>query len=298
MGSEMKTPIDKINSGANDIVQIVCTTACNLFWCSNCTQILPFRKDIKHMSPEVFRQTLRSLDGWPGVRAMFGGNPCVHPQFPELCRIMAEEVSNQNQRGLWTNDLMKHGEITKRTFWPYGRFNLNVHCDVKAADYMREWLPGIPILGEDRPSWHSPILMDYRDFGISDENWIEMRENCDINQRWSAAIMERDGAPYAYFCEVAGALDGIREENNGILAEPGWWKWPMNRFENQVKSCCDRGCGVPLKRKGHLDSDETYDISSSWQEATQLRNAFTLVHVGLPEGTEIPTDYQARWSEK
>jgi hypothetical protein len=117
---------------------------------------------------------------------------------------------------------------------------------------MDRWLPGrlIPT-SRDRASWHSPILLDWRDMGLSEPEWVAKREACDINQHWSAAILERDGAPYAYFCEVAGALDGIRGENHGIPAVPGWWRFKMDRFGDQVKSCCDAGCGVPLKRLGH-----------------------------------------------
>ena len=287
----MKAPTDK----SNDIIQIEVTRKCSLFNCSNCTRLLPFRKDTVEMSVDVFRQALRSLEGWPGVRAMFGGTPCSHSRYPDLCQIMMEEVPDQRQRGLWTNSLRGHGEITRQTFYPHGRLNLNAHCNAADADEIERWLPGRLIrTSRDRASWHSSILLDYRDYGLSDAEWVEARENCDINRNWSACIVERDGQPYAWFCEVASALDGVRGENNGILAEPGWWRFKMDRFEHQVRNCCDRGCGVPLRRKGQLDTADTYDASKSFVPLTLKRKGRVEIveQANLTEPVYEATDYQ------
>lgn len=287
----MRAPTDK----SNDIIQICVTRKCDLFHCSNCTQLLPFRKDAVEMSIDCFRQALRSCQGWPGVVAMFGGNPCTHSRFPELCQIMASEIPDQRHRGLWTNNLMRHGQVVKDTFWPDGRFNLNAHADEAAAAEIDRWLPGRLIeSSRSRASWHSPVLMDYRDYGISQEQWIQAREQCDINLRWSSAIVERDGKPYAYFCEVAAAFDGIRGENHGLPAVPGWWREKMPAFANQVEQCCDRGCGVPLKALGSLDRDDTYDISPAYFQLTLGGKAQLHIHEQRPPQTHEFTDYMRR----
>lgn len=290
----MKAPTDK----KNDTVQILVTRACDIFTCSNCTQLLPFRGHSKdkgfdpmHMSPDVFRKALRSLDGWPGVRAMFGGNPCVHPKFEDLCQIMVEEVPDKSQRGLWTNNLMGHGELVKEVFWPNGRFNLNVHHNVAASEEMLKHLPGKKVWGLS-PVEHSSMLVNYRDHGISDEEWVELRENCDINQNWSSAIMERNGVPHAYFCEVAGSMDAMRGESNGIPVEPGWWKWKMDKFQSQVENCCDKGCGVPLRAKGSLDTDHTYQVSPSLRGcATCKLKSITIADSQVDTKAHEFTDY-------
>lgn len=288
----MKAPTDK----SNDIIQVVITRRCDLRNCSNCTQLLPYRTDVPSMSPDCFRKALRSLKGWPGIRGVFGGNPCSHPRFAELMEILVEEVPLQRQRGLWSNNLLGHGELVRRVFWPQGRFNLNAHANPSAAAEIDRWLPGklIPA-SRDRAAWHGPILMDRKDLGVSDEAWEAARESCDINVHWSSAIAERAGEPFAYFCEVGAALDGVRGENHGIPAEPGWWRFKMDRFEEQVRGCCDRGCGVPLRLKGHLDRDDTYDISPSWQGATEARpqaKPSTQLHSELPADKAVElTDY-------
>lgn len=289
----MLAPIDKQRKGGNDIIQVVVTTACDRN-CSNCTQLLAFRTDYKFMSIACFRAAVQSLEGWPGIVALFGGNPCVHPKFAELCHIMTEFVPPE-RRGLWTNNVFKHGAIAAQTFGK-GRLNLNAHGDPEAFAEMNRWFPGRVIPeSKDRASWHSAILADYRDLGISEDAWIRSRERCDINQKWSAAIVERNGAPYGYFCEVAASLDGIRGVNNGIPALHGWWKRPMEFFGDQVRNCCDRGCGVPLRLKGHLDRDEIYDITESWAGATQGK-AELKIHRNEPEHCRASDDYMRRFT--
>jgi hypothetical protein len=296
----VKAPTEK----TNDTIQIVISRSCDLMWCSNCTQLLPFRRDTVHMDPDVFRLALRSLAGWPGIRGVFGGNPTMHPQFPDLMRILEEEVPNQAQRGIWTNDLRLHGPLIRRVFFPRGRFNLNAHANPGAAAVMDQYLPGKVIpTSRTRASWHGPILLDWRDLGLTFEEWVQARESCDINRSWSAAIFERDGAPFAYFCEVAGALDGLRGENHGIPAVPGWWKNRMDGFGDQVTACCDAGCGVPLRRLGHLDTDATYDYSASFIPLIggRLRSPRIngVLHTELEApATDRPTDYQALRSVK
>lgn len=261
----MLAPIDKLPL-KNDIIQIEITTACDLYSCSNCTRLLPFRKDFRHMTVECFREAVRSLKDWPGIIGIFGGNPCSHPKFPKLMEVFCEEIPEQRHRGIWTNNLLKHGALVREVFFPHGRFNLNAHGNAKAADEIDRRLPGMLIeRSRALAAWHGSILVDRKDLGMSDEEWVQKRERCDINQNWSAAIVERDGKPYAYFCEVASSLDGVRGENHGIPVEPGWWRWKMERFENQVRQCCDRGCGVPLRMRGHLDETEVYDMSPSWK---------------------------------
>jgi hypothetical protein len=136
----MLAPIDKIRRGGNDIIQVVITTACDRN-CSNCTQLLPFRADYRFMSVDCFREVVESLRDWPGVVAMFGGNPCVHPNFPAFCRILAEAIP-PTRRGLWTNHLFKHGAIAAETFGK-GRLNLNAHGNPEAAAEIEKWFPGI-----------------------------------------------------------------------------------------------------------------------------------------------------------
>lgn len=294
----MLAPYDKVTNRGNDIFQIVITRKCDIFNCSECTQLLPFRKDPWEMSLGCIEEALQCIQGWPGVIACFGGNPCTHSQFPEVCRLWQKYVPNQRQRGLWTNNLMSHGAIAKETFWPNGRFNLNVHGNRDAEANMNYWLPRIKVYGS-KPSQHGGQLLDFADYGISDEKWTELREHCDINRNWSGAAygrLDEDGVqrPYMYFCERAGALDGVRGTNHGVRMEPGCWRWLMERFQSQVTNCCDHYCGVPLRTEGYLDSADTYGVSPSLVPLTLEYRGKVKVETRetLPSGTHELTDYQ------
>lgn len=293
----MLTPGDKVFNRGNDIIQILVTRACNLFSCSNCTQLLPFRKDTLHMGVDVFRAAVRSMAGWPGVVAMFGGNPCSHPKFEDLAAILEEEIPEQHRRGLWSNAFLGHGETVRRVFYPHARFNLNAHADREAAVDMARWCPGKVIEASvGSPAWHGPILMDREDLGISAEDWVPIRESCDINRNWSGIVVERDGFPYGYFCEVAAAIDGVRGENHGMLASPGWWREPIANFAGQISGCCDRGCGVPFRFRGHLDRDDVYDVTRAWVPMTSPRKGRVSIHEHSEGLEKIPrsgelTDY-------
>ena len=292
----MVAPTEK----SNDTIQIVITRSCDLFVCSNCTQLLPFRHDELHMTPDVFRQALRSLAGWPGIYGIFGGNPCSHPKFAELMQILREEVPNQHQRGLWSNNLLGHGSLVRDVFYPGARFNLNAHGSDAVAREMDRWVPGKRIpTSQARLSWHSAILVDWRDVGLTQAEWVQARESCDINRTWSAAIFERDAQAVAYFCEVGGALDAMRGQSHGLPATPGWWRQPMAAFQSQVK-ICDQGCGIPLRQLGHRDRDATYDASPSFIPLTEVHRGRVSVQplTALAAATERPTDYQGLRSAK
>lgn len=289
----MLAPIDKLQAGRNQIIQIVITTACDRE-CSNCTQLLAWRTDYKFMTLECAREAFESLKDWPGIVALFGGNPCVHPQFPEICRIMSEIIKPE-QRGLWSNNLFKHGHVAKETFGRARMNNLNAHGDPEAFRNMSQWFGNrvIPESGT-KQSMHAPILIDPKDFGVTAEEWVRLREGCDINQDWSGAIVQRSGKPYAYFCEVAAALDGIRGENSGVPAIPGWWRQRMPTFEHQVKNCCDRGCGYPLRAKGAFDTDEVQHLSRSWIRQLPERKVNIQEVAAVGERASKATDYMRR----
>lgn len=319
----MLTPYDKLKAGGNDIVQIVVTRGCDLFNCSNCTQLLPFRKDPQHMSLDCAEEALKSLEGWPGVIGMFGGNPCTHPQFAQLCELWERYVPVR-QRGLWTNNLMDKGKIASKTFMDgVSRFNFNAHGNHDAARKILDWFPREVVYGVSKKSVHGAVLGSHADYGVGEFDWAEARERCDINQKWSAGIYAREvetqeliggvnvwetpldvpdpvfdrrivQRPFVYFCEVAGAIDGVTGENNGMPATAGWWKKPIAEFVNQINRCCDKHCVVPLRHEGSLDLDFNYDVSRSLVELTthKLGKASVTVHDQSQPILRELTDYQ------
>ncbi len=230
------------------IICIDITNKCDL-GCSNCTRLLVNQDKFWDMTPENFRLALRSLEGYPGTIAIIGGNPCMHPKFAELCRIFVEEIPEKKQRGLWTNNVFKHADLSKETF---GVFNLNPHNSKRGVAS----LDPLKNLGwyYEGHSDHSSLLAAVQDLYEPVEMW-ERIGRCDINQNWSASIVQVRGELKAYFCEVAASFDLARGGTHGKDVVPGWWRAPFAAFHDQVDRFCP-GCGVPAKVKGHLDHEE------------------------------------------
>ncbi len=236
------------------ILQIIVTRACDLA-CVHCTQGANLKHRPATMTPDQFDEACRSLAGYWGVVGMFGGNPCVHPQFDLLCEIMRGHFPLE-QRGIWTNNLMGHGAAARITFWP-GHSNLNMHLDAEAREeFARDWPESIPHLrGVDQDSVHSAPWVAMKDV-IPDEaaRW-RLIGQCDINRHWSAAIGVIPGRGMrAYFCEIAASMAALHCADPdwpdvGLPVVPGWWQRPMADFEAQVTLHC-HACGIPLRRPG------------------------------------------------
>jgi len=240
-------------------MHIICvdvTNKCDLA-CSNCTRLLENQDAFWEMTPDNFRTALRSLHGYRGIVAMFGGNPCMHRNFEELCEIFRQEVPNKQQRGLWTNNYFKHRQVIEETF---GTFNLNVHGETKAAEQLTDLAtkmrqdPKNIVWNYVDHADHAPLLTAVKDLYPEAEMW-ERISKCDINQEWSASIVQNKGELRYYFCEVAASFDLARNEDHGYPLEDGWWKKHIYQMRDQVARFCP-GCGVPAKEKPCKDNEE------------------------------------------
>lgn len=238
-------------------MKIICidiTNKCDL-GCSNCTRLLVNQDKLWDMTPDNFRLALQSLHDYPGVIASIGGNPCMHPKFAELCQIFVEEIPEKKRRGLWTNNVFKHADVAKETF---GVFNLNPHNSKRGVASLA---PLKNLDWDENLGWyygghsdHSSLLAAVQDLYGPVDMWDRIGR-CDINQNWSASIVQVGGELKVYFCEVAASFDLARGGKHGLPVTPGWWRASMETFAPQVDRFCP-GCGVPAKVKGHFDYEE------------------------------------------
>lgn len=234
-----------------NIVQIDVTNLCNKS-CSNCTRFCGhYTKDkIFFMSPEYYEKAVISFKDFPAIVGMIGGEPTLHPQFEELCKILQKHIP-KHKCGLWTNtttqQFVKYRDIINETF---GVFNLNNHIDTN--------------------SMHAPILTAIDDLDATSDQKKYFIDNCWVQLQWSATINPNGG----FFCEVAGAFSMLFNGPNGadIEANPGWWKKPISEFNDQINEYCHScGCAVPLTPRRSIT--EIDDISTSTLEKLKLINS-------------------------
>jgi hypothetical protein len=281
-------------------IQILVTQMCDKA-CIGCTQGSNLAGPKWFMTPEQFRLACKSLKGYFGVVGVFGGNPALSPHFADYCKIMREEIPQQ-QRGLWCNNpiTIANAKLMSDTFNPQ-HSNLNVHMDHKAYALFKEGWPGSMPFGLDRDSRHSPPWVAMKDLDAlpvfdrnhrliaemdnTEENRLSLIADCDINQKWSAGIGVFRGELRAWFCEIAMA-QSIRHQDEpdypdtgvdptktvhvrGIHSTNGlevhrWWQLPMLYFKEQVSKHCHE-CSVPLRGHGELalskDGDEQTSIT-------------------------------------
>ena len=288
---------------APSAMQIICidvTNKCDLA-CSNCTRLLENQVGFWDMTPENFRKALQSLAGFPGVIAVIGGNPCMHPDFPALCDIIAEEMPDKSKRGLWTNNFFKHRDLADRTF---GFFNLNPHGDARGekslAPYRKRSRYGLAY--HSGHSVHSPILTAVRDLFDEEGMWDRISK-CDINQNWSASIVQNKGQLRAYFCEVAASFDLARGQDHGMDVVEGWWKRAITDFSGQISRFCP-GCGIPARIPGTVDADETDTFTASNRDIVEnaIRNGRKVAEItsadGVIEQWHKVTDYSGTLQPK
>lgn len=264
------------------VLQIHVTRACDQA-CIGCTQGSQLAGKPVVMTPEQFEEACISLRAYKtrggrpyfGTVGMFGGNPCVHPQFEHLCEIMRAYIPFE-QRGLWSNNLMGYGKLCRETFNPE-RSNLNVHLNEAAYwEIRRDWPEAHP-KGLEDDSRHSPPYVAMQDMeDMTDEQRWNLIGNCDVNQRWSALIGIFRGELRGYFCELAGAQAMLHESqpdypDTGIAVVPGWWDKPMENFDAQVRHHCF-SCGHPLRGVGdYATTGTTEQVSKTHANIFKLK---------------------------
>ncbi len=196
-------------------IQIEVTNFCD-HQCANCTRFVghhrkPFFADLEHI-----RKALASLKGFKHQIGLMGGEPTLHPQFAEICKLYQEMIPDIKQRGLWTDgkNWNKYEKIIRDTFLT----DLIVYNDHSSDD----------------KGYHQHLLIAADEIIDDKELMWELINKCWVQARWSPSITPRG----AFFCEVAAALDMLFDGPGGWPIEPGWWNKTPEQFQDQVKRYC------------------------------------------------------------
>lgn len=254
------------------VLQIWVTRACDRD-CFGCTQGANLRANTGQITPTQFEIACYSLRDYFGIVGLLGGNPALHPQFEELCQILAKYIP-KHRCGLWCNNLIGKGAAARKAFSP-AHSNLNVHLEPKAyAEIRRTWPEARPfgLHGESR---HSPPFVALQDLVPTEQERWDYIVDCDINKYWSAMICVFRDELRGYFCEIAAAQAMLHQHEPdypdlGLLIEDGWWRKPMSDFAAQARYHC-HACGVPLRGYGEL----------ACSEDEQSREQVTKTHVDI-----------------
>lgn len=223
-----------------DTIQIEITNAC-VHDCSNCTRFCGHIKKPFMMTLPTFKAAVDSMEGFPHMVGIMGGEPLLHPQFKELCEYALSKIPRA-QLGLWTALPKGYEHYADLICSTFGNIFINNHS---------------------RPDiYHAPILIGIEDLVANpDDMWYPI-DKCWIQNSWSASINPNG----AYFCEVAAAMSILFDEpSTGWKVEKGWWKRIPKDYTVQCEQFCPRcGLAAPLHRRPSIDgyddiSQKNYD---------------------------------------
>lgn len=216
------------------VMQIEILNGCNL-QCSNCTRFVGHHLKPFVMDLETFEKALDSLEGWPNEIGIMGGEPTLHPNFREICKLMQEKVPDRKKRALWTNGFKwdEYEDIIKETF-DMDKICYNDHKDMEVGEHQSLLLAATDIIKDKELMWR-------------------LIGNCWVQWRWAASITPKGG----FFCEVAAAQDHLFDGPGGYALEKGWWNKNPNEFLDQVERyCINCSAAIPMERQNAHDDYE------------------------------------------
>lgn len=261
------------------IIQIEVTNAC-MKKCSNCTRFCGHHKKPFFMDFETFKRSVDSLIGFEGTIGIMGGEPTLHPEFDRFMDYLYEKmpecykkkenvfihpqkdylVAVHDQEGRHT---IARNCGTGMTVQGCGLWSAMPKTYKKHYEKINDVFNYMAVNDHTNVMYHQPALITRKELGISDEEWIKLRNNCWVNQLWSASITPKG----AFFCEIAAALDMLFDGPGGWKIEPGWWKCGEKALQEQMHWC--ELCGMALNTFTRDANEEMDDISPVLYEMLQ-----------------------------
>ncbi len=232
-----------------DVIQIEITNAC-VHQCANCTRLVGHAKKPFFMELDFFKKAVDSLVDFPKMIGIMGGEPLLHPQFPEMAAYLKSKVPDKMRCGLWST-LPKGKE-------EYGPLIADVFGNVLLNDHTLGTL------------YHSPVLVAAQEVVADEFQMWYLIDKCWVQNCWSASINPKG----AFFCEVAAANDVVFEGPGGWPVSPDWWKKTPKDFVEQMKQYCVN-CSAALPLHARVDTEEIDDISKG--------NLDRLIKLGSPK---------------
>jgi len=218
------------------LIQLEITNACHVK-CANCTRLVGHHRKPFFMDLDTVVKALESLEGFSGNIGLMGGEPTLHPDFAEICRIYQRIIPDKRRRQLWTSGHKwdEYRALIEETF-DNDHIAYNDHSSSDGV--------------------HQPLLVAADDIIEDKEFMWDLIDNCWVQMRWSASITPKG----CFFCEVAAAMDHVLDGPGGYPIEKGWWRKKPVDFADQVKRYCP-GCSgaVPLKKES---DNEKFDLVS------------------------------------
>ncbi len=238
-------------------IEIDITNAC-VNQCSNCTRFCGHHKKPFFMEYDYFTKAVDSLKDYQYMVGVMGGEPTLHPQFHEF----AEYIKNNRSKRIHHHFRKPSADFSAAYYAqvldPTSKSALRSTACLqyyKHFEIINESF-GFQVINDHKNTClHQGLLVSRKDLGVADDDWEELRDNCWLQNQWSATITPKG----AFFCEVAGALDMLFDGPGGWEVTPDWWMREPDDYKDQLHWC--ELCGACLNTPKRLSNDGRDDIS-------------------------------------
>lgn len=225
------------------------------------------------MDFETFKRAVDSLEGYEGLASVIGGEPTLHPEFSRFLKYIREKYGTCTDKARLINTKKNYiREVLRREVENYRFYDRDedslpfrrtgpcifTNAGKTYRKYYEELQDTfyVQFLNDHiSPSFHQPGLFARKDLGIPDDEWLRIRDNCWLQNNWSATITPKG----AFFCEIAGGLDMLFNGPGGWKIEPGWWKRTPDEFGDQLHWC--ELCGFAFDTFVRNSDEEVDDVS-------------------------------------
>lgn len=281
----------------SSIMEIDITNACQ-HRCSNCTRFCGHHQKPFFMDYDTFCRAIDSLEGYQGWVSAIGGEPLLHPdynRFAAYMRAAGRDRITQTEHGAYRAVVKDPLVYARERKWFQGAMNRGRgyllftsmprnYC--ACYESIDDTIGYLMLNDHTEPSFHQPILVSRKDLGISDDEFAKLRENCWLQNFWSATITPKG----AFFCEIAGTLDMLFNGPGGKPIEPGWWEKDLSEFRDQFHWCDI--CGMALTTYSRNANEELDDASPTLMEKLRAAGSPRL----LREKRVLPLDMGNRYA--
>ena len=233
---------------AQRIILVDVTNAC-MRRCTGCMRMCNHRTVSWFADMDWLRDMLNALMEFRGVVGLFGGEPLLHPCFGEIAALV-RELFGEQQRSPGEVDVNEVGRIRSGIgLWTTAEPSLwAVH-----AEDVRRSFSFVRINDHLGPVRHYPVLVCPGDLGYTRDE-LDALPPCWVSRCCASSV-----TPWgAYFCEVAGALDGFLKLGLGESPCAGWWR---TAADDQRVLCEFCGARLPLR---WTDDHSVNIVSESW----------------------------------
>jgi hypothetical protein len=234
------------------------TNACH-HACSNCTRFCGEHPKPFFMEVDFFKKAVDSLVDFPGIVGIIGGEPSLHPDFEEMMDYYAAKIPEPRPAAFIGTPTPSFKDYGRTVRYMRGRkrglFSALGPGYYKNFETIQDVFAYQSLNDHQSVNMHQAILVTRKELGIPDEEWFKLRDNCWIQNIWSATITPKG----AFFCEIAASLDMLFDGPGGWPVEPGWWKRKPFEFGEQLNWC--ESCSVALTMPANSANDECDIVS-------------------------------------